>query len=54
MITIENEKAQGSRNYQTAQAEFEIAGDMITSSDDTTYYQQAESLMDQLQENGWL
>ena len=54
LITIENEKAQGSRNYQTAQAEFEIAGDMITSSDDTTYYQQAESLMEQLRENGWL
>ena len=54
LITIENEKAQESRNYQRAQAEFEIAGDMINSSDDTTYYQQAESLMDQLQENGWL
>ena len=54
LITIENEKAQGSRNYQTARAEFEIAGSMINSSDDTTYYRQAESLIEQLQENGWL
>lgn len=54
LITIENEKAQGLRNYQAAQAEFEIAGDMITSSDDMTYYQQAESLIEQLRENGWL
>lgn len=54
LITIENEKAQGLRSYQKAQAEFKVAGNMITSSDDTTYYQQAESLMEQLQENGWL
>ena len=54
LITIENEKNQTVRNYQAAQAEFEIAGSMLTSSDDATYYQQAESLMEQLSENGWL
>ena len=31
-----------------------MAGEMITSSDDATYYQQAESLMEQLEEQGWL
>ena len=54
LITIESEKAQGARNYQAAQAEFEVAGNMMTSSDDTTYYRQAESLMEQLRTNGWL
>ena len=54
LITIENEKAQGARNYHAAQTEFGVAGDMITGSDDITYYQQAESLIKQLQENGWL
>lgn len=54
LITIENEKNQTVRNYQAAQAEFEIAGSMLTSSDDATYYQQAGSLMEQLRENGWL
>ena len=54
LITIENEKSQGARNYQPAQEEFEVAGSMLTSSDDTTYYQQAESLIEQLKENGWL
>ena len=54
LITIENEKNQTVRNYQAAQAEFEIAGSLLTSSDDATYYQQAGSLMEQLRENGWL
>ena len=54
LITIENEKVQGVRNYQAAKAEFEVAGNMITSSDDMAYYQQARSLIEELQENGWL
>lgn len=54
LITIENEKPQGERNYQQALEEFNMAGDMITSADDATYYQQAESLILQLEDNGWL
>lgn len=54
LITVENGKEQGERDYRRAQEEFTVAGEMITSSDDATYYQQAESLMEQLEEQGWL
>lgn len=54
LITIENEKPQGSRNYSKAQVEYETAGSMLRSSDDTTYYQQLKSLIQNLQKNGWL
>ena len=54
LITIENGKAQDARDYRSAQAEFEAAGELMTSSDDATYYQQAESLMIQLEREGWL
>lgn len=54
LITIENQKAQTSRNYRHAQQAYEQAGDMLRSSDDTTYYQQLGSLIDDLKKNGWL
>lgn len=54
LITIENEKPQSARDYSAAKAEYETAGTMLQSSDDTTYYQQLESLIQNLQRNGWL
>lgn len=54
LITMENEKAQSTRNYEAAKAEYEAAGAMLRSSDDTTYYQQLESLVQNLKKNGWL
>lgn len=54
LITIENEKPQSSRNYRPALAEYETAGSMIRSSDETTYYQQLGSLIEDLKRNGWL
>ena len=54
LITIENAKPQSSRNYRPALAEYETAGSMIRSSDETTYYQQLGSLIENLRRNGWL
>ena len=54
LITVENEKPQSARNYKSALAEYETAGTMIRSSDDTTYYQQLGSLIENLKKNGWL
>ncbi len=54
LITIENEKSQNSRDYHPALKEYEVAGVMIRSSDETTYYQQLGSLIDNLKKNGWL
>lgn len=54
LITIENGKPQSARNYKSALAEYETAGDLIRSSDDTTYYQQLGSLIDELKKNRWL
>lgn len=54
LITIENAKPQSSRNYRPALAEYETAGSMIRSSDETTYYQQLGSLIEDLERNGWL
>lgn len=54
LITIENAKPQSSRNYRPALAEYETAGSMIRSSDETTYYQQLGSLIENLKRNGWL
>lgn len=54
LITIENNKPQTNRNYKPALAEYETAGSMIRSSDETTYYQQLGSLIDDLRRNGWL
>lgn len=54
LITIENEKPQSARDYKPAQTEYEIAGGMIRSSDEATYYQQLGSLIENLKKNGWL
>lgn len=54
LITIENEKPQSQRDFSAALAEYETAGGMIRSSDDTTYYQQLGTLIDSLRKNGWL
>ena len=54
LITIENEKPQTSRDYRPALNEYEVAGSMIRSSDETTYYQQLGSLIENLRRNGWL
>lgn len=54
LITIENAKPQTNRNYRPALAEYETAGSMIRSSDETTYYQQLGSLIEDLKRNGWL
>jgi len=54
LITIENEKPQDSRDYHPALEEYETAGAMIRASDETTYYQQLGSLIDNLKKNGWL
>lgn len=54
LITMENEKPQNARDYTAAQAEHETAGNMLRGSDDTTYYQQLDSLIANLERNGWL
>lgn len=54
LITIENEKVQSVRNYKKVVSEYEIAGNMIRSSDDATYYQQLESLINRLKAEGWI
>ncbi|MBQ5904197.1 MAG: hypothetical protein IIW89_07700 [Alistipes sp.] len=53
-ITVENGKAEGDRNYQPAYEEYVKAKDLLTSSDDTAYFQQLESLITQLQNGNWL
>lgn len=53
-ITLENGKAEASRDYHGAQDECTKARELVSSSDDTTYLQQLESLIDQLKSNGWL
>lgn len=54
LITIENNKKEANRNYSKALEEYQLAGKMLTSSDDRTYYLQLESLISQLRNNGWI
>lgn len=54
LITIENGKEQANRDYSAAKAEYDRAGQLLRSEDDTTYYQQLESLIYQLEREGWL
>lgn len=54
LITMENEKPQSQRSYQPAREEYDLAGQMLRSSDETTYYQQLGSLIQNLEKNGWL
>lgn len=53
-ITIENKKPQSVRDYTQALREYETAGSKIRASDETTYYQQLGSLIEDLREGGWL
>lgn len=53
-ITIENSKPQEDRDYTQAYQEYESAGKKIRSNDETTYYQQLETLIDELRRSGWL
>lgn len=54
LITIDNKKPQDERDFSAALAEYETAGSMIRSSDDTTYYQLLGTMIDSLRQNGWL
>ena len=53
-ITLENQKAQSARNYSAAVEAYEKAGQLLRSDDDATYYQQLQSLIQQLQKEGWI
>lgn len=54
LITLENQKSESSRDYSQALAEYETAGSMLRNEDNTVYYQQLGSLIDDLRENSWL
>ncbi len=54
LITIENAKAPDLRDYGNAVSEFNVATELIRSTDDATYYHQLESLIESLRTNGWL
>lgn len=54
LIAVENQKSQDQRDFSAALKEYETAGNMIRSSDETTYYQQLGTLIDSLRQNGWL
>ena len=54
LITVENQKSADQRDYTAAVAQYEAAGDKLRSDDDATYYQQLESLILQLREEGWI
>lgn len=54
LITIENAKPQAERNYQEAKASYEKAGQLLTSADDATYYQQLGTYIQQLEQEHWL
>ena len=54
LIAVEDRKDPSEREYQRALEEFETAGKKMTGADDSSYYQQAASLIRQLEEGGWL
>lgn len=54
LITLENIKDSSSKDYSQALSEFQLAGSMLRSGDDHAIYDQAESLIEQLRNNGWL
>lgn len=53
LITTENAKEEGERDYQAAREEYTKARELLGSSDDRTYYEQLESLIIQLEQQGW-
>ena len=54
LVTVEGDKDNAQRDYSQAVAAYNEAKRLLRSSDDQTYFQQAESLMIQLDENGWI
>ena len=54
LITIENAKTADARDYSAALAEYELAGEKLGSSDESMYYQQLGSLIENLRSGGWL
>lgn len=54
LIAVENEKPQSQRDYSAVEAEYEIAGNLLRSTDDPAYYQQIQGLIEQLKKNNWL
>ena len=54
LITVENGKDEARRNYDAAYEQFREAERKITGSDDTTYFRQVESLINELLVKGWL
>ena len=53
-ITLENRKEQSARDYSAVVEAYETAGQLLRSDDDATYYQQLQSLIQQLQKEGWI
>ena len=53
-ITLENRKEQSARDYSAAVEAYETAGQLLRSDDDATYYHQLQSLIQQLQKEGWI
>ena len=53
-ITLENRREQSARDYSAAVEAYETAGQLLRSDDDATYYQQLQSLIQQLQKEGWI
>lgn len=53
-ISEENQKEQSQRDYRTAYQEYLTALDKVKTEDDTTYLQQVNGLISQLESNGWL
>lgn len=54
LINMENKKSQANRDYTAALEEYEKAGRMLRGSDDATYYQQLESLIEELRRKNWM
>ena len=54
MITVEGNKPQDERDYNGAYEEYETAKGLAVNSDDTTYLQQVESLIEELKRKDWL
>lgn len=54
LITIENQEEQDIRDYSGAVAEYNEAKSLIHGNDDATYFQQLESLIRELEREGWI
>ena len=54
LITLESNKLESERNYTAAYEEYKLAESMLRSGDDSTYFQQLESIIQSLISNGWL